>query len=57
VPGRTYGVQYTTQSSPPYTWNELPGPVNLVAPASGVLSHIDVNPAEPLRLYRAVLRP
>jgi hypothetical protein len=56
VPGRTYGVQYTTQSSPPYTWNELPGPVNLVAPASGVLSHIDVNPAEPLRLYRAVLR-
>jgi hypothetical protein len=57
VPGRTYGVQYTTDSSPPYTWQEFGSPVNLVAPASGVLSHLDVSPADPLRLYRAVLRP
>lgn len=57
VPGRTYGVQYTTDSSPPYTWQEFGSPVNLVAPASGVLSHLDVSPVDPLRLYRAVLRP
>lgn len=57
VPGRTYGVQYTANTTPPYTWNEFGSPVSLVAPASGVLSHIDVNPADPVRLYRVVLRP
>lgn len=56
VPGRTYGVQYTTSSSPPYVWQEFPVPVDLVAPPSGVLSHTDVNPVDPMRLYRAILR-
>ncbi len=57
VPGRTYGVQYTTDSSPPYTWMEFGSPVILVAPASGILGYTDVSPADPMRLYRAVLRP
>jgi len=53
---RTYGVQYTANTTPPYTWNELPVPVNLVAPSSGVLLFTDVNPADPVRLYRVILR-
>jgi CSLREA domain-containing protein len=56
VPGRTYGVQYTANTSPPYTWNEMPVPVNLVAPPSGVLTFTDVNPLDPVRLYRVILR-
>jgi hypothetical protein len=55
VPGQTYGVQYTTDASTPYTWNEFPSPVSRVAPASGVMSYTDVAPAGPIRLYRAVL--
>jgi hypothetical protein len=30
--------------------------VNLVAPSSGVLLFTDVNPADPVRLYRVILR-
>jgi len=55
VPGRTYGVQYTTATGLPYTWNEFPSPVSRVAPDSGVMSYTDVNPPGPIRLYRAVL--
>ena len=57
VPGRNYGVQYTADTGGPYNWNEFPSPVGLVAPASGVLSYTDVNPPDPIRLYRAVLLP
>jgi hypothetical protein len=57
VPGRNHGVQYTTRVSPPYVWREFVPPVSLVAPASGVLTHTDVNPPDPIRLYRAVLLP
>lgn len=57
LPGRNYGVQYSTNSLAPYTWIEFAPPVNLVAPTSGVLGYTDVSPPDPLRLYRAVLLP
>jgi hypothetical protein len=56
VPGRTYGVQYTADTTPPYTWNEFPVPVNLSAPPNGVLTFTDVDPVDPVRLYRVILR-
>ncbi len=31
--------------------------VSLLAPASGVLTHTDVNPLDPIRFYRVVLLP
>ena len=55
APGRTYGVQYTTNVSAPYVWREFVPPVSLFAPASGVLTHTDVDPPDRIRLYRAVL--
>ena len=57
VPGRNYGVQYTTNVSPPYVWREFLPPVSLLAPAGGVLTHTDVDPPDPIRLYRAMLLP
>ncbi len=56
LPGRRYGVQYATDTTPPYTWREFPVPVDLVAPASGVLTFTDVDPVDPVRLYRVILR-
>ena len=57
LPGRTYDVQYTTSTSPPYTWSDFPMPAHPIAPESGVFGYTDVNPADPARLYRAVLLP
>ena len=57
IPGRTYDVQYTTSTSPPYTWNDFPTPAHPVVPDSGVFGYTDVNPPDPARLYRAVLLP
>ena len=31
--------------------------LNLASPASGVLTHTDVNPLDPIRFYRVVLLP
>jgi CSLREA domain-containing protein len=56
VPGRTYGVQYTTSIVQPYVWNELDPVVNVVAPADGVIRYTDHAPAGASRFYRAVLR-
>lgn len=56
VPGRTYGVQYTTSIVQPYVWNELDPVVNVVVPADGVIRYTDHAPAGASRFYRAVLR-
>lgn len=57
VPGRNYRLQYTTSGSPPYVWNDFSPAVTLRAPDSGVFTSTDINPPNPLRLYRAVLNP
>jgi hypothetical protein len=57
VPGGSYRVQYTTSTGEPYTWNEFAPPVVVTAAANGVIPHTDVNPPEPMRLYRAVSNP
>ena len=57
VPGLTYRIQYTTNPSSLYTWNEFSPPAVVNAPANGVFSFTDVAPTDSLRLYRTVLRP
>ncbi|MBC8097494.1 MAG: choice-of-anchor D domain-containing protein [Akkermansiaceae bacterium] len=57
VPGRQYRVQYTTSVSSPYTWTEFSPLAVYTAPANGVFTHTDVNPPNPIRLYRAVPHP
>lgn len=57
VPGRMYRVQYTTSASAPYTWNEFNPLAVYTAPTNGVFTHIDINPPDPMRLYRAVSHP
>jgi hypothetical protein len=57
VPGGSYRVQYTTSSGQPYTWNEFDPPAVITAAANGVIPHTDVNPPDPMRLYRAVSHP
>jgi hypothetical protein len=57
VPGNSYRVQYTTNGSPPYSWNEFSPLAVCIAPANGVLRYTDVNPPPPARLYRAVTHP
>lgn len=57
VPGREYRVQYTTESGPPYNWSEFIPPAEIMAPANGVFHYTDLNPVEPMRLYRAVYQP
>ncbi|HEU5124636.1 MAG TPA: Ig-like domain-containing protein [Verrucomicrobiae bacterium] len=57
VPGHTYRVQYTTSLSAPYVWNEFSPLAIYTAPTNGVFTHLDVNPPEPMRLYRAVPHP
>ena len=57
VPGREYRVQYTTESGPPYNWSEFIPPAEILAPANGVFHYTDLNPVEPMRLYRAVYQP
>jgi hypothetical protein len=57
VPFRAYRVQYTADSTPPFHWQDAALPVLHTASANGVFLHVDVNPAEALRLYRAVAQP
>ncbi len=57
VPGNSYRVQYTISISPPYAWQEFSPPAVFTAPANGVFSYTDVNPGNPVRLYRTVSNP
>ena len=57
VPGDSYRVQFTTLTTPPHAWQEFSPPAVFTAPANGVFSHTDVQPANPVRLYRIVSNP
>ena len=60
VPGRRYRVQYTLEAAAPHVWREFEPVAELEAATSGALGlfrHVDRNPGEALRLYRAVLVP
>jgi hypothetical protein len=57
VPGHTYRVQFSTDLGAPYTWNEFNPLAIYTAPANGVFTHIDVNPPNTTRFYRAVPHP
>lgn len=57
VPGRQYRVQYTTTLQAPYVWREFdPAAVYTASGGAdaGVFRHVDVQPADPIRLYRAI---
>lgn len=57
VPRRQYRVQYTTSSGPPHQWNDFsPVAMHVAARAGvpGLFTHRDVQPPEPVRLYRAL---
>jgi hypothetical protein len=54
VPGFGYRVQYTTQFTPPQTWNEFSPAATYTASASGIFTHTDFAPGGPGRLYRAI---
>ena len=57
VPGYAYRVQYTTDLTPPYIWNDFtPTPADYTAPDSGVFQHTDVAPGGN-RFYRAIPKP
>jgi Bacterial Ig domain len=58
VPGRRYRVQYTTDVQAPYLWREFNPAAIYTAPgglAAGVFRHVDVQPADSIRLYRAIV--
>ncbi len=55
VPGNSYRVQYSTSTAVPYVWNEFIPAATLTAPANGVFGYLDVNPPNPVRLYRAIV--
>jgi hypothetical protein len=60
VPGYRYRVQFSSDVAPPYTWREFDPPAVYTAPetgAAGVFRHVDPNPPDALRLYRAVPEP
>lgn len=60
IPGDIYRVQYTTDTAGPYTWQEFSPQAVYQASSgtsAGVFRHLDVQPAEPFRLYRAILEP
>ena len=54
VPGNPYRIQYTTSPGAPYFWNEFVPAATVTAPANGVFQQVDVNPPDPVRLYRAI---
>lgn len=57
VPGKQYRVQYTTTLQAPYVWREFdPAAVYTASGGAdaGVFRHVDVQPADPIRLYRAI---
>jgi hypothetical protein len=56
APGRQYRVQYAT-GAPPYAWQEF-APQAIYTPApNGVITHTDVNPPPPSRVYRLITHP
>jgi hypothetical protein len=57
VAGGRYRVQYTTNASTPYTWQEFNPPGVYLAADNGVFEQTDENPPDALRLYRAILDP
>lgn len=57
VSGQQYRVQYTTVLGALSVWNEFNPAAIYSAPDGGVFTHADVNPASPLRFYRAVRHP
>ena len=54
VSGNPYRVQYTTSASPPYVWNDFSPAATFTAPANGIFQYVDINPPNPVRLYRAI---
>lgn len=54
VSGNPYRVQYTTSATPPYVWNDFSPAATVTAPANGIFQYVDVNPPNPVRLYRAI---
>ena len=56
VPGYVYRVQFTTDLTPPYTWQDFSPPADYTAPDSGVFQHLDVAPGGN-RFYRAIPKP
>ena len=56
VPGYAYRVQFTTDLTPPYTWQDFSPPADYTAPNSGVFQHTDVAPGGN-RFYRAIPKP
>ncbi len=60
VPGYRYQVQFTTDDTPPLAWQDFAPPAIYTAPetgAVGVFQHVDPNPPDAMRLYRAVPNP
>lgn len=60
IPGRTYRVQYATNTIPPLEWREfMPAAIYSIPTDAqvGVLNHSDINPPEPVRIYRAIPHP
>ncbi len=55
TPGSRYRVQYLPGLTG--SWTDFAPPALYTVPASGVISHTDLNPPDTLRLYRAVLAP
>jgi hypothetical protein len=55
TPGSRYRVQYLPELTG--SWTDFASPALYTVPASGVISHTDLNPPDTLRLYRAVLVP
>jgi len=56
-PGLSYRVQYTTSPGAPLVWHEFAPPAIYTAAPDGAVTHRDVNPPDPQRLYRAVPGP
>jgi hypothetical protein len=55
APGGRYRVQYLPGLAG--SWTDFVPPALYTVPASGVISHTDLNPHDTLRLYRAVPGP
>jgi hypothetical protein len=55
TPGSRYRVQYLPGLTG--SWTDFTPPALFTVPASGIISHTDLNPPDTLRLYRAVLVP
>jgi hypothetical protein len=49
-------VQYAT-GAPPYAWQEFSPQAIHTPAANGVITHTDVNPPAPMRVYRLITHP